>query len=143
VNSLGLAQSFLRFWRKRRAGAGSIELLKVTGALVVMKLTSSLTKSEFDKAIPLVADVIKLRGRARILVLFEKFKGWSPRDQWSDAAFLPQHEGKVEKIVIVGEDRWRVQAYAFFRSGFPGASVEFYTPDNLDAAYIWLAEPTP
>ena len=46
---------------------------------------------------------------------------------------------RIERIAIVGPDRWRAETMMFAAADLRRAPVEFFKEDALDAARAWLS----
>jgi hypothetical protein len=82
---------------------------------------------------------IKRGGRIRLLIVLKGFEGWD-NAAGRDLGFYIRHGSDVERIAIVGEDKWRSEALMFAAAGLRKAPVAFFkTRDALQAA-SWLAD---
>ena len=46
---------------------------------------------------------------------------------------------QIEKMAIVGDEKWRDDALAFTAKGFRPTAIEFFAPLRLNEARTWLA----
>ncbi len=76
--------------------------------------------------------------KAKILVQAEEFSGWGKEGDWGDLTFMHEHDPYIEKIAVVGEDKWKDQILMFVGAGRRQASVEFFFPDEEQDARDWL-----
>jgi hypothetical protein len=74
----------------------------------------------------------------RLLILLDGFDGWEPRDDWRDLSFYTQRGDAVDRIAIVGDERWRSEALMFAGTDLRMAPVEFFSNGALAAARDWL-----
>ena len=68
-----------------------------------------LRKVDLDRCQDLLAAEIRRLGRVRLLFVLDSFEGWDPQDKWNDLTFYAKHGDAIERIAIVGHDRWRAQ----------------------------------
>ena len=78
-------------------------------------------------------------GAIRLLFLLDGFEGWEPLDDWHDLTFYVKHGGAIERIAIVGEERWRSQSLMFAGADLRQAPVEYFSPDKAADARVWLS----
>src|SRR5512134_3169590 len=67
-------------------------------------------------------------GRINLLLVLEHFEGWERQADWGDLAFYAAHDKDIEKIAIVGEEKWRDHGLAFAGAGIRKAAVQFFPP---------------
>ena len=81
---------------------------------------------------------IRRGGRIRLLIMLNEFEGWD-NAAGRDLGFYIRHGSDVERIAIVGDDKWSSEALMFAGAGLRKAPVAFFkTRDALQAA-SWLA----
>ena len=52
-------------------------------------------------------------GPVRLLFVLEAFEGWEPHDDWHDLSFYVSYGDAIERIAIVGDERWRSESLMF------------------------------
>ena len=57
---------------------------------------------------------------------------------WGDVSFMMKQGQQIEKMAIVGDEKWRDDAFAFTAKGFRPTAIEFFSPSHLNEARIWL-----
>ncbi len=78
-------------------------------------------------------------GTLRLLFLLDGFEGWDAGGNWGDLSFYVSHGDFIERIAVVGEERWRSEALMFASADLRKAPVEFFPPDRLAGARDWLS----
>ena len=77
----------------------------------------------------------------RLLVVLEGFEGWDSRSSnWSDLTFYVKHGDRLERIAIVGDERWRDHALMFAAADLRRGPVEFFAIGAMSDARAWLSE---
>jgi hypothetical protein len=77
---------------------------------------------------------------ARLLVVLESFEGWDSRSSdWSDLTFFVKHGDRLERIAIVGNERWRDHALMFAAADLRRGPVEFFAVGAMSDAREWLS----
>ena len=77
-------------------------------------------------------------GTSRLLFVLDGFDGWEPHAGWSDLSFYVTHGDKIERIAIVGPERWRSEALMFAAADLRKAPVEFFLEGAVTEARAWL-----
>ena len=75
----------------------------------------------------------------------EDFDGWADLDAaWEDLKLDVTHYADVERLVMVGEERWQEWVTRATDLLAPG-DVRYFDEARLDAAWAWVREgaPTP
>lgn len=106
--------------------------------LLVVRISGVLRRVELDECQRAAAQMIRDVGRANALVLLEGFQGWERADDWGDVSFLAEHDSDIEKIAIVGEERWRDEVLMFAGAGVRHSPVQYFNDPN--SARAWLAD---
>ena len=78
-------------------------------------------------------------GSAKLLCVLDAFEGWEPHTDWNDLRFYMQHGDAIERIAIVGQERWRSLALMFAAADLRRAPVEFFPEHDLEKARAWLS----
>jgi hypothetical protein len=98
-----------------------------------------LRKPDFEVcAGTLVREMARI-GPVRLLFVLEDFEGWDPLDDWKDLTFYVTHGNQIERIAIVGDERWRSESLMFAGADLRTAPVEFFSEDDLEGARAWLS----
>lgn len=111
------------------------------GNVFRLNVRGILRKHEFDRCQERLAAETIRHGTVRLLFVLEGFEGWEPNAQWNDLAFYIKYGDCIDRIAIVGPQRWRSEALMFACAELRRASVEFF-PDAPDApthARAWLS----
>jgi len=105
-----------------------------------LEIRGLLQKAELDGVQRELLDGMASGGRptVRLLVRLEAFLGWEPDPLWNDLTFYVGHGDRLERIAIVGDERWRGEALMFAAADLRRGPVEFFTPDLEADARVWL-----
>lgn len=104
-----------------------------------LELRGLLQKAEFDRCQVTLAGEIDRVGPVRLLVVLDGFTGWEREDGWGDVSFFLEHGGRIERIAIVGDERWRDESLMFAAADFRDAPVQFFAQNAEAGARLWLA----
>jgi hypothetical protein len=59
-------------------------------------------------------------------------------DFWNDLTFFVKHRDNIERIAIVGDERWRSLSMMFASVDLRRAPVEFFPAHDISEARAWL-----
>jgi hypothetical protein len=104
-----------------------------------MDISGLLMEREFAAVQQSLVPELQGARRIRLLVTLTGFEGWDPHAHWRDLAFYIQHGGAIERIAIVGDDRWRAQALMFAAADLRDAPVEYFGSPHAAQARAWLS----
>jgi hypothetical protein len=108
-----------------------------------LDISGVLSKADLDRCqdVLLAGMERAASGKARLLVVLDhRFEGWNPDSNWSDLTFYVRHGDRIEKIAIVGGERWRDLALMFASADLRRGPVEFFDTAALNDALQWLSE---
>ena len=71
--------------------------------------------------------------------MLDHFTGWAPGN-WNNLAFYIQHGADIERIAIVGDERWRSETMMFAGADLRKGAVMYFAPPYRREAAAWLAE---
>jgi hypothetical protein len=114
------------------------EIIKIQDNVLTVRLEGILCLADQEAVQRTIERIIGKYGSAKLLVIAENFQGWSKKDDWGDMAFLVEYGDSVAKMAIVGEARWKENAFIFAGKGLRETKIEFFTPDKLDEAEGWV-----
>jgi hypothetical protein len=84
--------------------------------------------------------MIREAGKIVALVILDDFEGWERNDDWGDVSFVLEHDTDIEKMAIVGRERWRDEALMFAGAGLRRTPVSYFI--DSDSARAWLGDKT-
>jgi hypothetical protein len=108
---------------------GNVHRLDVSGLV---------RKHDFERCQAALLEHIRRGGGIRLLFVLQDFQGWDARDDWRDLTFYVKHGDAIERIAIVGDERWRSESVMFAGADLRKAPVEFFAADDVTAARAWL-----
>jgi hypothetical protein len=109
-----------------------------SGDLFRVHISGVLSKTELENVEAVAAREIKRLGKIKLLVILEQFQGWERGADWGDVTFFTMHDQDIERIAIVGAEKWRDDALAFTGAGLRKAAVKFYPSSESAQAHAWL-----
>jgi len=107
--------------------------------LVEVTVSGKLDKEDYAAFVPVLEDLIRQWGKVRVLFIMHDFHGWTAGALWQDIKFDVKHFKDIERLAMVGEERWE-KGMATFCKPFTTARIRFFPPEETDAARQWVCE---
>jgi hypothetical protein len=86
----------------------------------------------------MVAEIARV-GAVRLLVVLVDFQGWATGTDWNDLSFYARYGDKIDRIALVGPEKWRTEALMFASADLRRAPVQYFTDADRSAAETWVA----
>jgi hypothetical protein len=115
-----------------------VEIIDAAGKLLQIKIRGMLKKADYDRIIQIAKAAIAREGKVRALAILDGFEGWERHEDWGDVSFMMDQGQQIEKMAIVGDEKWRDDALAFTARGFRPTAIEFFPALRMNEARIWL-----
>ena len=104
-----------------------------------LEVSGVLKKSDLDRSQELLVAEMDRIGSTRLLFILKEFKGWETNPNWGDLTFYVNHGKSIERIAIVGDERWRAESLMFASADLRRAPVEFFPESAVAEARAWLS----
>jgi hypothetical protein len=104
-----------------------------------LDLQGRLRRADFHRCEQELEEEITRQGTVRLLIVLNGFTGWDPGAPWNDLSFYMQHGHAIERIAIVGPDRWRSHMLMFAGADLRRAEVEYFPLGTAAEARAWLS----
>jgi hypothetical protein len=101
------------------------------------RISDKLTEKDYEVLVPELERRIDQFGGLRLLIELHDFRGWDIGALWEDLKFDFKHYRDIDRIAIVGENRWH-KTGALFARPFTGAEVRYFEKEEIDAAREWV-----
>ena len=111
-----------------------------TGKLFRIRISGILRQTELQDVQAVAAREIARLGRITLLFVLDEFEGWERGADWGDLEFYAAHDEDIERIAIVGDEKWRDHGLAFAGAGIRKAAVRFFPPAESARARAWLLQ---
>ncbi len=112
--------------------------ITLDGNRVFVKVSGKLNTADYEQFVPVIEQLLKAKGKIRVLFEIHDFQGWTAGALWEDLKFDYQHWSDIERVAIVGETRLE-EAMSVFCKPFTAAKVQYFDHAKLDEAKAWLA----
>ena len=117
----------------------SISMQREADNTCVLTIRGILRKHDLAGGQEAVKEVMGRTGTVRLLVILDGFEGWEPGGNWGDLSFYLSHGDRIDKIAILGPDRWRSESLMFAAADLRRAPVEFFVEGAMADARRWLS----
>ncbi len=117
-----------------------IEILSESkGKVLGIKVSGKLTDRDYqDVLIPMLETVITKHGKCRFLCAIDQtFSGMELGAMVDDARFYLKHKNDIEKMVLVGGQKWIEVLMKVFGHFMPG-EVKTFPDEALPEAWAWI-----
>ena len=98
-----------------------------------------LRKDDLDHCQQALITEMRRVGNVRLIFVLDGFEGWDPKDDWRDMAFYAKYGSSIDRIAIVGDERWRDETLIFAGADLRRAPTEFFASTSLSQAREWVA----
>jgi len=115
-----------------------IALHQETDKTYRLEISGMLRRDEFGRCEAELARELERVGSVRLLCVLKEFEGWESDDNWNSLSFYIKHGDAIERIAIVGAERWRDLAMMFASADLRKAPVEFFPEPEIVRARQWL-----
>ena len=112
---------------------------EAAGKIVYVAVSGKLEKKDYEIFVPEVERAIEQHGKIRLLFELLDFQGWSASAAWEDTKFGVKHFKDIERLAIVGENKWE-KGMALIAKPFTMAKVHYFYIAERDEAERWLKE---
>lgn len=104
-----------------------------------VEISGLLGEKDFEALQQSASAEIQKTGKIRLLIVLDRFAGWAP-GKWHNLAFYIRHGADVERMAIVGEERWRTETLMFAGADLRKGAVAYFSPPNRREAATWLTQ---
>jgi len=103
-----------------------------------LDVRGTLQKQDFQRCQEVLISEMGRVGTIRLLLILDGFEGWDQKDDWRDMTFYTKYGSSIDRIAIVGDERWRSETLMFAGADLRRAPVKFFADGSLDQARAWL-----
>lgn len=117
----------------------SAEIISNSDGIVTVRISGIFSYPDQIALQNEMVNVVSTPDKISILTIYEDFDGWSHDDRWEDVSFQEKSDPYINKMAIVGAERWRELALMFVSAGFRSFPVAYFETAELDKAQAWLS----
>ena len=116
-----------------------VQIIGASGKLLQIKIRGMLKKADHDRIVRIAKETIEREGKIRALLILEGFEGWERHEGWGNVSFMMEEGQHIEKMAIVGDEKWKDDVLAFTAKGFRPTAIEFFATSRTNEARTWLS----
>jgi hypothetical protein len=116
-----------------------IALQHEDGDVYRLEVSGVLRRQDLERCQSALLEHVRRSGGVRLLFVLQNFQGWDAGDDWRDLTFYVKHGDAIERIAIVGDERWRSESLMFAGADLRKAPVEFFAAHDITGARAWLS----
>jgi hypothetical protein len=110
------------------------------GKILAVQVSGVVARADYADFVPAFERLVRLYGKARVLIDMSGFHGWEPGAIWEEMKFETSHLMGMERLALVGDQKWQA-AMALFCRPFARARIQYFNERDAAGARRWLAEP--
>ncbi len=107
------------------------------GKVLEVSVSGKLTHGDYGQLVPEFERLVKQHGKIRVLFEMTDFHGWAGAALWDDIKFDVKHFSDVERLAMVGDERWEKGMSVFCRP-FTTATIRYFDHAAIEQAREWL-----
>lgn len=105
-----------------------------------LDVRGTLQKHDFQRCQDVLINEMGRIGNIRLLFVLDGFDGWDQKDDWRDMTFYTKYGSSIDRIAIVGDERWRSETLMFAGADLRQAPVQFFPAAALGEARDWVTK---
>lgn len=116
----------------------SAEVIDAFGGVVTIEITDQLAPDELESIHREMGSHLRGWGGGKVLILAERFAGWSTDEGWGDLSFQTDNDHLIRGMALVADVRWEQFALLFAAKGFRPFPIEYFATGDEASARAWL-----
>lgn len=117
----------------------TFEWIDESTRIVRLRVSGELSGDDLEAVQRGMLEAIAEFGQISSLIILDSFQGWKAGEEWGDLSFQEEHDREIERIAVVGDERWRDEMLTFLLAPFRSAEVRYFADHDLARAEAWLA----
>lgn len=107
------------------------------GKVMEVQVKGKLTHEDYRQFTPEFERLVQQQGKIRVLFEMSQFQGWEAKALWDDIKFDLKHFKDIERLAMVGEQKWQ-KWMAGFCKPFTTATIRYFEHNQAGDARAWL-----
>lgn len=116
-------------------------IIKSNEGYAWIKVSGLFTVNDLLTLQALAKESLAKSGSYRALVELDDFQGWSHEEGWNNTSWLPMATHQSMRMALVGDEKWKDDAFMFTGQPMRKEAIDFFTKDRLAEAQAWLERP--
>jgi hypothetical protein len=110
---------------------------RTLGNLIAIEVDGHIQKKDYDKITPLIEKSVKEYGKIRLYIQITKIEGVEPKAFIEDVKTYFKHFKHMEKIAVVGENKWQ-KFWSDLAAPFVSGELKYFSHEQIAAAQTWI-----
>jgi SpoIIAA-like len=107
------------------------------GRILEVQVSGKLVHTDYQRFVPEFDRLVEKHGKISLLFEMVDFHGWEAQAAWDDLRLGIKHFSDIERIAMVGEQKWQ-EWMAIFCRPFTTAKIRYFESDAIAEARNWL-----
>lgn len=116
----------------------SAELIDAFDGIVTLEVRGQLSPGELAGVHRQTAVPLEEWKGGGLLILAEKFEGWTTDSAWENASFQTANDALIHRMAIVADVRWEQLAMLFTARGLRPFPIRYFATGQEGDARAWL-----
>ena len=109
-------------------------------AFIIVHVSETFKQAELDAIKSHIRNLNDTQGKAKVLIMLDKnFISLEAGIDWSDTSEDEHLQKKIKQVAIVGDFKWKEQAFLFLLKGLVPISIEYFPVEQEALAKAWLS----
>jgi hypothetical protein len=109
------------------------------GKVLAVTFHDRITRQDYDQFVPAVNRAVRKHRKVRLLVEMADVHGWSVGALWEDLKLDLKHYGHVERLALVGDQKWE-SGLAVYSRMLGTAEIRHFDAAHAAEARAWVRE---
>jgi len=96
----------------------------------ILQVRGKLVKADYEHFVPEFERLVRKHGKLRVFFDMTGFHGWEAGALWEDIKFDSKHFADIERLAMVGENKWQ-RGMATFCKPFTAATIRYFDLDCI------------
>jgi hypothetical protein len=116
------------------------EIIKITDSVIHVRISGFMKIADQKMLESAAMEMIGKGKKVRLVAIMEDFKGWEKSEAWGDVSFMEEHGDDIVKMALVGDERWKDDAFMFVGKGLSSTEIEFFPSSSAKRAEEWVSK---
>lgn len=110
--------------------------------VIGLKLSGTLSRSEYHEIVPYLEEKIKKYGKIRLLIELDHWEGWGAYAAFNDMFFVIKHNFQIERVAFLLKSEADKRAVLLARPFTPWSrdNTRYFGPEEAEAAWQWIGQ---
>ena len=122
----------------RQKGNTMVTIKELRNGALYLTIDGKLLHEDYQRFLPMLDEMIAERGSIRCVVEMTGFEGMSLKAAWDDMKYDVTHNGKYERIAVVGDKHWHETMGKVLNILSRHGEARYFDTTERDQAIAWV-----